>query len=164
MAFVSIKITMMKMIARWNGLLVLLLFSTWIACAQQTTQPVLENTVPLSEKVMEDPGSGMTFERTRIDLGTIEKGEMRELEYTFTNTGTEDLTISQVSTCDCTEVLSRPYLPIKPGTTGTIKVKFDSNKKDDEDPVEIEIWLEKEDPATGMPVLERVDYIFQFAK
>ena len=88
-----------------------------------------------------------------------------QLSVPVTNTGTEAIEISQVSTCDCTEVLKRPYLPVKPGEKGTIKVKFDSNKKelgDDVDPVEIDIWLKKEDPVTGIPVLERIEYTFKF--
>lgn len=131
------------------------------ACAQKTVAPVVQEPIP-AEVAMTKSKSGMTFDQPQIDIGTIKKGETKEIEYTFTNTGTEDLEIAQVSTCDCTEVLKRPYLPVKPGAKGTIKVKFDSNKKDEEEPVEIQIWLTKEDPNTGMPVLEEVEYIFKF--
>jgi len=109
--------------------------------------------------------SGMTFDQASIDIGTIKRGDFKEIEYTFTNTSTADIEISQVSTCDCTEILKRPYLPVKPGAKGTIKVKFDSSKKelgDDEDPIEIQIWLQKEDPVTGMNVLEEIAYTFKF--
>ena len=136
----------------------------FVACAQKNVVPVIEKAVS-KEASAKISKSGMTFDQPSIDIGTIKRGEFKEIEYTFTNTGTEDIEISQVSTCDCTEVLKRPYLPIKPGAKGTIKVKFDSSKKDlgdDVDPVEIDIWLEKEDPKTGMPVLEQIDYIFKF--
>jgi len=136
---------------------------SFVACAQKTVAPVVQEPIP-AEVANNTPKSksGMTFDQPQINIGTIKKGETKEIEYTFTNTGTEDLEIAQVSTCDCTEVLKRPYLPVKPGATGTIKVKFDSNKKDEEEPVEIQIWLTKEDPNTGMPVLEEVEYIFKY--
>jgi len=136
----------------------------FVACAQKNVAPVIETVIP-KEAAVKKSKSGMTFDQASIDIGTIKRGDTKEIEYTFTNTSTEDIEISQVSTCDCTEVLKRPYLPIKPGAKGTIKVKFDSIKKDlgdDVDPVEIDIWLEKEDPVTGMPVLERIEYIFKF--
>ena len=136
----------------------------FVACAQKNIEPAMDIVVP-KEAPIKKSKSVMTFDHQQIDLGTIKRGEIKEIEYTFTNTGTEPLEIAQLSTCDCTEVLKRPYLPVKPGDKGTIKVKFDSNKKelgDDEDPVEIDIWLQKEDPKTGMPVLERIEYIFKF--
>lgn len=136
----------------------------FVACAQKSVAPIIEKAVP-KEAPVKMSKSGMTFDQSTIDIGTIKRGAFTEIEYTFTNTGTEDIEISQVSTCDCTEILKRPYLPVKPGAKGTIKVKFDSSKKelgDDVDPIEIQIWLEKEDPKTGMPVLEEIDYIFKF--
>jgi len=136
----------------------------FVAFAQKKITPAMDIPVP-KEASMKKSKSGMTFDQQQIDLGTIKRGETKEMEYTFTNTGTEAIEIAQLSTCDCTEVLKRPYLPVKPGEKGTIKVKFDSIKKelgDDEDPVEIQIWLQKEDPVTGMPVLEEVTYIFKF--
>ncbi len=135
----------------------------FVACAQKNVAPAMDIAVPKAP--IKKSKSGMTFDQSQIDLGTIKRGEIKEFEYTFTNTSDEDVEIAQLSTCDCTEVLKRPYLPVKPGAKGTIKVKFDSMKKelgDDEDPVEIDIWLQKEDPKTGMPVLERIEYIFKF--
>ncbi|MEM1124077.1 MAG: DUF1573 domain-containing protein [Bacteroidota bacterium] len=151
----------MNQLTKITNLFLLVALVAFTSCAQKNVAPVVEQQISevAPKKVSK---SGMTFDNTKIDIGTIKKGETKEIEYTFTNTGEEDLAISQVSTCDCTEVLKRPYLPVKPGATGTIKVKFDSSKKDDEEPVEIDIWLEKEDPKTGMPVLERIEYIFKF--
>lgn len=146
---------------RKNAFLILLGFTLLIsACSPKTVAQVQEE-IPTNTVKKKDT-STMSFDQRVIDIGVVKKGEKKEVEYTFTNTGTEDIAISQVSTCDCTEVLKRPYLPVKPGETGTIKVLFDSNKKDEVEPVEIDIWLEKEDPNTGMPVLERIEYIFKF--
>ena len=151
----------MSFVHKMKVVFLLGIFATFTACAQKNVAPAISNDAK-KEMPVKKSKSGMTFDQRLIDIGTIKKGDTKEIEYTFTNTGTEAIEISQVSTCDCTEVLERPYLPIKPGAKGTIKVKFDSNKKDDEDPVEIEIWLEKEDPITGMNLLERVEYIFKF--
>lgn len=131
------------------------------SCAPKNVGQIIEKEVQTESPKLKSL-SGMTFEQRSIDIGIVKKGETREIIYTFTNTGDEAIEIAQVSTCDCTEVLKRPYLPVKPGEKGLIKVLFDSNKKDDEEPVEIDIWLEKEDPKTGMPVLERLEYIFKF--
>lgn len=140
--------------------LLLLSFSLAIvSCAQKNVGQVIE--IPQA-KSTDDSSLIMSFDQRMIDLGIIKKGEKREIEYTFTNISDEDIKISQVSTCECTEVLKRPYLPVKPGAKGVIKVLFDSNKKDEEEPLEIDIWLEKEDPNTGMPVLERVGYKFKY--
>jgi hypothetical protein len=47
-------------------------------------------------------------------------------EFNFTNTGTQDLFISNaVGSCGCT-VPEWPREPIKPGKSGKIKVEFDS--------------------------------------
>lgn len=131
------------------------------SCAQKTIAPVSDNNIE-AKPVTLSP-SGMTFVNRSIDIGVVKKGEKREIEYTFTNTGVEDIQITQVSTCDCTEVLYHPSLPVKPGAKSAIKVRFDSNKKDDEEPVEIDVWLEREDPNTGMQMLERLEYTFKFS-
>ena len=76
---------------------------SFVACAQKTIAPVVQEPIP-AQIAMEKSKSGMTFDQPQIDIGMIKKGETKEIEYTFTNTGTEDLEIAQVSTCDCTQV------------------------------------------------------------
>lgn len=154
----------MRFIHKIKYVFLLGFLTTFVACAQKNVAPAISEEMPKAAP-MKKSKSGMTFDQQRIDLGMIKRGEIKEFEYTFTNTGEEDVEIAQISKCECTEIVKRPYLPIKPGAKGTIIVKFDSNQKelgDDEDPVEIQIWLDKEDPNTGMPVLEEVDYIFKF--
>lgn len=130
------------------------------ACSQKSTGVLSQEKTDAKE--LGEPAPKMTFETRMFDLGSIKKGEKRELTYTFTNTGNADLVISQVSVCDCTTVKSRPYLPVKPGESGKIEVIFDSSKKEESDIIDIDIWLENIDPVLEMPVLERIQYKYEF--
>lgn len=60
------------------------------------------------------------------DFGKIAEGENVEFSYRFKNTGANALIVSNASaSCGCT-VPEKPEQPIKPGETGFIKVKFNS--------------------------------------
>ena len=68
------------------------------------------------------------FKTDVIDYGTIEKGADGVRVFEFTNTGGAPLFISKVkSSCGCT-VPSWSKEPIMAGETGTIKVKYDTNR------------------------------------
>ena len=68
------------------------------------------------------------FKTDVIDYGTIEKGSDGVRVFEFTNTGSAPLIISKVkSSCGCT-VPSWSKEPIMAGETGTIKVKYDTNR------------------------------------
>lgn len=63
------------------------------------------------------------------DFGKVAEGEIVEYSYRFKNTGTNPLVVSNVSaSCGCT-VPEKPEAPIKPGETGFIKVKFNSEAR-----------------------------------
>ncbi len=63
------------------------------------------------------------------DFGTITEGENVEYSYRFKNTGSEPLVIQNATaSCGCT-VPEKPDAPIKPGETGYIKVKYNSDKR-----------------------------------
>lgn len=69
------------------------------------------------------------FETTDHDFGTIPAGTKVDYTYTFTNTGTADLLISDAkASCGCT-VPSYTKEPVKPGGTGEVQVVFDSTGK-----------------------------------
>lgn len=69
-------------------------------------------------------GAVITFNNLVHDYGTVVKGSDGNCEFTFKNTGTEPLILSNVQTsCGCT-VPSWPKEPILPGKTGTIKVNY----------------------------------------
>ena len=68
------------------------------------------------------------FKTDVIDYGKIAKGSDGIRVFEFTNTGDSELVISDVkSTCGCT-VPEKPDGPIAAGKSGTIKVKYDTNR------------------------------------
>ena len=71
----------------------------------------------------------MTFEVEEYNFGTIKQGESVTREFNFTNTGKEDLIISNAQgSCGCT-VPIWPKEPIKKAGKNTIKVTFNSAGK-----------------------------------
>ena len=72
------------------------------------------------------------FEETVISFGSINEGDIVEKIYQFTNTGKYPLYILDVyGTCGCT-IPEWPKGLIEPGRGGSIKVKFNSEGKIDE--------------------------------
>lgn len=73
-------------------------------------------------------GAAIEFEKDVHDFGQLDKGEDAIYEFRFTNVGTEPLIISQAKkSCGCT-VPTFSKEPIKPGESGVIHVKYDSNR------------------------------------
>lgn len=73
-------------------------------------------------------GPVMTFEKTSIDYGTIDKGADPLRKFKFTNTGTEPLIIKNAQgSCGCT-VPKYPQEPIMPGETAFIEVRYDTQR------------------------------------
>ncbi len=72
-------------------------------------------------------GPEINFDKLVHDFGKIMQGDKAEYDFKFTNTGNEPLIISDVrSSCGCT-VPEWPKSPILPGTSSSIKVKYNSN-------------------------------------
>ena len=70
----------------------------------------------------------ISFETEVINYGNIEKGADGVREFKFTNTGKSPLIISNArGSCGCT-VPTWPKEPIKPGESGVVKVKYDTNR------------------------------------
>jgi len=67
-----------------------------------------------------------SFVKDSIHIGTIEKGELKPVEYHFTNVGDADLIIEVVTACKCTN-LEWPKEPIKPGEKGVISAIYDTS-------------------------------------
>jgi hypothetical protein len=73
-------------------------------------------------------GAEMTFDTEVIDYGTIPQNADGVRTFSFTNTGSEPLIISNAKgSCGCT-VPTWPKEPINPGQKGEIKVKYATNR------------------------------------
>jgi Protein of unknown function (DUF1573) len=92
--------------------------------------PVITNTlnngvVPKSNL----PETTMTFEQDTHDFGTINEGDTVDYVFNFTNSGKNDLQITNAQgSCGCT-VPEYPKELIKPGQSSKIKVSFSSAGK-----------------------------------
>lgn len=71
-------------------------------------------------------GTAVAFEETTYDYGTIDQGSDGTHDFVFHNTGTEPLLLNNVrSSCGCT-IPEWPKEPIPAGTTGAIKVSYNT--------------------------------------
>lgn len=94
-----------------------------ISMATANAQELLNNAPTLNGSNAE-----IKFEKDSHDFGTLKRNEEAVHLFTFKNTGTEPLIISNAEgTCDCT-VPEWPKHPIRPGESATIKVKYDTKK------------------------------------
>ncbi|HLS94453.1 MAG TPA: DUF1573 domain-containing protein [Sphingobacterium sp.] len=87
-----------------------------------------EESDSLSVQEQENTGIGkIEFVESAFDFGQVKEGEIVEHVFSFKNTGTAPLILSQVSaSCGCTTP-SYTQTPVLPGREGEIKVSFDSN-------------------------------------
>jgi hypothetical protein len=70
----------------------------------------------------------ISFEKTVIDYGTVNRGDNGVREFVFKNSGNAPLIISNVkSTCGCT-IPKKPEKPILPGESEKIQVKYDTKR------------------------------------
>jgi hypothetical protein len=76
----------------------------------------------------QEKSSKIEFEKTVMEYGTIAKGSEGTRVFKFKNTGTAPLIIMNAQgSCGCT-VPTYSKEPIAPGTTGEIKVKYDTQR------------------------------------
>lgn len=75
------------------------------------------------------PTTTMSFTETTFDFGTVDEGEVVSHTYSFTNSGSETLVLSNAKgSCGCT-VPNWPREPIAPGQTAEMTVTFNSKGK-----------------------------------
>ena len=85
-------------------------------------------TPPPIKRDIKDPTTVQVIDSV-YDFGTVKEGDVVEYSFKFKNTGTKPLVISEAqASCGCT-VAEKPVAPILPGETGTIKAKFNTDKK-----------------------------------
>ncbi|SDR83047.1 Protein of unknown function [Polaribacter sp. KT25b] len=73
--------------------------------------------------------ASISFDKSEFDFGTVNEGDIVETVFKVTNTGKTDLVITNAqATCGCT-IPVWPKGAIKPGETGDVQVKFNTNGK-----------------------------------
>ncbi len=107
-------------------------------------------------------GGFVTWDKKLIDIGTVKKGEKRELAFAFTNTSGIPIQIDIVDACHCTTV-DFPRGIIQPGGRANFPVVFDSAEKDADEVIGIYVYFKQTD-AAGNPRIERVEYSFKLEK
>lgn len=100
---------------------------------KKTSSPAATTPTPETDPVTEEKPTGplpvIQFEDTEHDFGTIKEGDQVEYTFKFKNTGEAPLIIQSAQpSCGCT-VPSYTKEPIKPGESGIVHAKFDSNGK-----------------------------------
>ncbi|MCG1035427.1 DUF1573 domain-containing protein [Polaribacter sargassicola] len=71
----------------------------------------------------------ISLDKKVYDFGTVNEGDIVETVFKVTNTGKTDLVITNATgSCGCT-VPVWPKAPIKPGETGDVSVRFNTNGK-----------------------------------
>ena len=95
------------------------------AMSKSATPAAIQAAMPAENK----NAAEMTFGNEEFNFGNIKQGESVTHEFSFSNDGKEDLIITNAQgSCGCTVPLY-PKEPIKKGTTGVIKVTFNSAGK-----------------------------------
>ncbi|GGB67756.1 hypothetical protein GCM10007424_04670 [Flavobacterium suaedae] len=90
-----------------------------------------EETAEKAEQAHADAGkvAVMEFNETDYDFGTVEQGEKVTHTFTFKNTGSSDLLITNAkASCGCT-VPSYTETAVAPGETGEVNVEFNTAGK-----------------------------------
>jgi len=73
--------------------------------------------------------ASISLDKKLYDFGTVNEGDIVETVFKVTNTGKTDLVITKATgSCGCT-VPVWPKAPIKPGETGDVSVRFNTNGK-----------------------------------
>ena len=132
----------------------------------QPTNPQQNNTntntnTPINAQIIEDGGQAKfawTNEGGTVwNFGTIEQGDEPKFNFTFTNTGTEPMIISNAKgSCGCT-VPDWPKEPIAPGATGEIQVKFNSKNKKGAQNKTVTITANTTPPTTKLRVTGQIN-------
>ncbi|MBJ04333.1 MAG: hypothetical protein CMP65_00325 [Flavobacteriales bacterium] len=93
------------------------------------------------------------------NFGSIKEGDSPEFTFTFENSGTEPMIISNAKgSCGCT-VPQWPKEPIAPGEKGEISVKFNSKNKKGSQNKTVTITANTTPPTTKLRVTGQIETI-----
>jgi hypothetical protein len=102
-----------------------------ISCNDAGSAKITEEDMKMieAEKELATKLPKVSLDKVEHDFGTITEGTVATTEFIVTNSGDNDLIISNATaTCGCT-VPEWPKAPIASGQSAPIKVSFDSNGK-----------------------------------
>jgi len=100
-----------------------------LATTSTTTTPAATPTATPQASIPAGPLTTIELPESSFDFGEITEGEKVNHVFSFKNTGSEPLVISNAKgSCGCT-VPDWPREPILPGESGEIKVQYDSKGK-----------------------------------
>ena len=103
-----------------------------------------------------DPTS-IAFEKMEHDFGTIEQNTTNPYTFSFTNTGTEPLLISDAKgSCGCT-VPDYPREPVMPGEKGEIKVVYSPGQQKNMQTKTVTITANTEPATTVLRIMANVN-------
>ncbi|GAA0871199.1 DUF1573 domain-containing protein [Gangjinia marincola] len=117
-----------------KGFLALLAVVTigFTACKENAAEKVKAENVEVAAERDAQKGNfpEVTFEETEFDFGNIQKNEVVEHTFKFTNTGNAPLIITNArSSCGCTVPVIEKNKPIAPGATSEMVVKYNGSGK-----------------------------------
>ncbi len=110
----------------------LFILSSILGCTSNASNKIKQENIIISEKRAEqtDQLAVLSFDKIEHDFGTINEGDIVETAFVFTNTGNSDLIIQDArGSCGCTVPEYPKNIPIAPGDSSVMKVKFDSSNK-----------------------------------
>jgi hypothetical protein len=111
---------------------------------------------PVSPPPLDIPLTGISFARNEHNFGTITQGEKVKTKFKFTNSGTENLVITNATgSCGCT-VPEYPKEPIAPGKTGEILVEFNSEGKEGEQSKTVTVEANTEPRQTVLTIKSNI--------
>lgn len=103
------------------------------------------------------PKTSIQFAEMEHDFGTIEQNTKNPKTFTFTNTGSEPLIISNAKgSCGCT-VPNYPREPIAPGETGEIEVVYSPGNQKNQQTKTVTITANTEPATTVLRIKANVN-------
>ncbi|MBK7936283.1 MAG: DUF1573 domain-containing protein [Lewinellaceae bacterium] len=133
-----------------------------IALGLLTSCGTSKKTLPAPAAAPAPKQAFVTWDKKKIELGAVKKGDKRSMNYEFTNTSGTDIQIDIVDACDCTKV-DFPRGMIAPGGKGSLDVVFNSAEKEAPETIGINVVFKQTD-AAGNPRIEVVEYTFTIEK
>ena len=107
-----------------------LAITAFVSCKEKASERIDEGNVAVAAQRDEASKTlpEIAFAEQEFDFGTIDQGTPQEHTFVFTNTGEAPLIITNAtSSCGCTIPDYPKNVPIQPGETGEMVVKFNGS-------------------------------------